>query len=87
MVFTVRNKSGLKKIRLLDENGKNIPVRKCVGCRNQKAKSEFIRIVRKANSREVLIDKTHKTDGRGIFSCAIEDEMYSELERMICESE
>ncbi len=47
---------------------KKKPVRKCVACRKQSEKSEFIRIVR-LKTGEVLIDFTGKQNGRGAYIC------------------
>lgn len=44
------------------------PIRKCVACRVQKEKTEFLRVVKnKAN--EILVDKNAKLDGRGAYIC------------------
>lgn len=47
---------------------KQIPQRTCVGCMNKKNKNELIRIV-KNKQNEILIDKTGRLDGRGIYIC------------------
>ena len=44
---------------------KTEPERKCVGCGEKKPKSELIRIVRLAESKDIEIDKTGKKAGRG----------------------
>ena len=45
---------------------KHTPLRSCIVCREQKAKSELVRIVRKPDG-EIVIDETGKLDGRGGF--------------------
>lgn len=47
---------------------KKIPLRKCVGCGEQKPKSELIRVVA-LPSGEIEIDKTGKKSGRGVYIC------------------
>lgn len=47
---------------------RKIPLRKCVGCNEQKNKQELIRIV-KNNEGEIFIDKTGKANGRGVYIC------------------
>ncbi|MDO4771979.1 MAG: YlxR family protein [Bacillota bacterium] len=47
---------------------KKKPVRKCVGCRQQSEKNEFIRLV-KLKTGEVLVDFTGKQNGRGAYIC------------------
>ncbi len=49
-------------------SAKKIPLRKCVGCREGKAKKELIRIVRTAEG-EILLDKSGKAQGRGAYIC------------------
>lgn len=47
---------------------KKIPLRKCVGCQEQKPKKEMIRIVR--NKEGVMsVDFTGKAHGRGAYIC------------------
>ena len=48
---------------------KTEPERKCVGCGEKKPKSELIRIVRLAESKDIEIDKTGKKAGRGANIC------------------
>ena len=47
---------------------KKIPIRKCVGCNENKLKKELIRIVRNKEG-EVSIDFTGKANGRGVYIC------------------
>lgn len=47
---------------------KKIPLRKCVGCHEQKTKKQLIRVV-KNNQDEVFIDVTGKANGRGAYIC------------------
>lgn len=48
---------------------KKIPVRKCVGCMENKPKKELIRIVKNKDG-EVFIDLTGKANGRGAYICS-----------------
>lgn len=56
-------------------NRGHIPIRKCVACNQKKAKSEFIRIVKTppvsldSGKREVIIDRSGKSEGRGAYIC------------------
>lgn len=47
---------------------KKVPLRKCLGCEENKSKKELIRIV-KTPENEVLIDLTGKVNGRGAYIC------------------
>lgn len=47
---------------------KKIPMRKCVGCNEQKSKKELIRIV-KTKEGEISVDFTGKINGRGAYLC------------------
>ncbi len=47
---------------------KKIPMRKCVGCNEVKEKRKLIRVVR-TPEKEVLIDRTGKKSGRGVYIC------------------
>lgn len=47
---------------------KKLPQRTCVGCMQKKNKNELIRIV-KNKENEILLDKTGKKEGRGIYIC------------------
>ncbi len=47
---------------------KKAPMRKCVGCGEQKSKKELIRIV-KNNEDEIFVDDTSKANGRGVYIC------------------
>lgn len=47
---------------------KKIPLRKCLGCEENKIKKELIRIV-KTPDNEILIDSTGKINGRGAYIC------------------
>ena len=47
---------------------KKIPLRKCLGCEENKIKKELIRIV-KTPDNEILIDFTGKINGRGAYIC------------------
>ncbi len=47
---------------------KKIPMRRCVGCGEMKAKKELIRVIK--TEEEVLLDATGKKNGRGAYICA-----------------
>ncbi len=47
---------------------KKLPLRKCLGCQEQKEKRELIRVV-KNKSDEISIDLTGKANGRGAYIC------------------
>ena len=49
--------------------GKNIPMRKCVGCMISKPKGELLRISGKKDG-TVSLDFTGKVQGRGVYLCA-----------------
>ena len=49
-------------------SSKKIPMRKCVGCQEMKAKKEMIRIVR-TEEQEFLLDATGRKNGRGAYIC------------------
>ena len=51
---------------------KKIPMRQCVGCRERKAKYEFIRVVHTPEG-EVLLDGSGKKNGRGAYICKNKD--------------
>ncbi len=48
---------------------KKIPLRKCVGCNEQKPKKDLIRIVRNKEG-EMSVDFTGKAHGRGAYICS-----------------
>ena len=47
---------------------KTIPLRQCLGCREQKPKNELIRVVRSPEG-EVSLDFRGKAPGRGAYLC------------------
>lgn len=47
---------------------KKIPLRKCIGCGESKAKKELVRIV-KNKENQVNVDLTGKQNGRGAYIC------------------
>ena len=48
---------------------KKIPMRKCTGCGEMKCKKELIRILKTADSNEILLDTTGRKNGRGAYLC------------------
>ena len=47
---------------------KKIPMRQCLGCREQKAKKDMIRVVRSPEG-EISLDFRGKASGRGAYLC------------------
>lgn len=47
---------------------KKIPMRQCVGCREMKAKTELVRVVRSPEG-EISLDFRGKAPGRGAYVC------------------
>ena len=47
---------------------KKIPIRQCLGCREQKAKNELLRVVRSPEG-SVSLDFRGKAPGRGAYIC------------------
>lgn len=45
-----------------------VPLRQCMGCREHKPKTEFLRVVRSPQG-EVTLDLTGKKPGRGVYVC------------------
>ena len=48
---------------------KKIPLRKCVGCQEQKTKKELLRVLRREDG-SVVLDLTGRVNGRGAYLCA-----------------
>lgn len=51
---------------------KKIPMRKCTGCGEMKAKKELVRILKTAEN-NIVIDLTGKQNGRGAYLCRSEE--------------
>lgn len=51
---------------------KKVPLRRCLGCYESKAKNELIRVV-KSKDGEITLDKTGKKQGRGAYICYNKD--------------
>lgn len=47
---------------------KKIPLRKCLGCGEQKSKKELVRVVKNSDG-EISLDLTGKKPGRGAYIC------------------
>ena len=47
---------------------RKIPLRRCAGCGERKPKGELVRVVRTPEG-EIMLDKTGKTNGRGVYLC------------------
>ena len=51
---------------------RKVPMRTCIGCREQKPKKELIRVVRNKEN-QIFIDLTGKANGRGAYLCRSKD--------------
>ena len=51
---------------------KKIPLRKCVGCQEEKSKKDLIRVI-KTPEEDVLLDTTGRKNGRGAYICPNRD--------------
>ena len=49
-------------------NGKQKPMRKCVGCNEMKEKASLLRVV-KTPEGAFILDKTNRANGRGAYVC------------------
>ena len=47
---------------------KKIPLRKCIGCQQQKEKRELVRILRQEDG-SLMLDPTGRMNGRGAYIC------------------
>ncbi len=47
---------------------KKVPLRRCVGCNEQKTKKELVRVIRTPEG-EILLDESGKANGRGVYLC------------------
>ena len=47
---------------------RKVPMRKCVGCNEQKSKKELIRVLKTPEDR-ILMDATGRQNGRGAYLC------------------
>ncbi len=44
-------------------------MRQCIGCREMKSKREMIRILKTAETGEIIVDAAGKKNGRGAYIC------------------
>lgn len=51
---------------------KKMPMRKCIGCQELKAKKDLVRVV-KPKEGDIFIDPTGKSNGRGAYICRSSD--------------
>ena len=56
---------------ITDANGKKVPERMCVVCRNHASKDGFLRVVKTKDGR-IELDTDKKCEGRGAYICANE---------------
>jgi len=49
--------------------GRKIPLRKCVGCNEQRPKKELLRVVKNKEG-DIFVDFTGKSNGRGAYICS-----------------
>lgn len=47
---------------------RKIPLRRCIGCNEQKPKKELVRVVRSPQG-EIALDRVGKMPGRGAYLC------------------
>ncbi len=59
---------------------RKIPLRKCVGCNEQKDKRELIRVVLNKEG-DISLDVTGKAHGRGAYICQDEECMEKAIKR------
>jgi len=59
---------------------RKLPLRKCLGCNEQKDKRELIRVVRTKEG-EINLDATGKSQGRGAYICPNEECMEKAIKR------
>lgn len=57
-----------RKRRRIRNEGKKIPMRMCVGCKELKPKKELVRIVVLPTG-VIELDRTGKKSGRGVYVC------------------
>ncbi len=60
---------------------KKVPLRRCVGCGERKAKRDMVRIVRTAEEGNLEIDARGKMAGRGCYVCPTESCITAGLSR------
>ena len=48
---------------------RKVPLRKCIGCQQQKSKKEMLRILRTEEG-SVIFDSTGRRNGRGAYICS-----------------
>lgn len=48
---------------------KKVPMRQCIGCREMKSKREMIRILKTAETGDIVVDAAGKKNGRGAYIC------------------
>ena len=52
---------------------KKIPLRQCVGCGEMKSKKEMLRILKTADTNDIVLDVSGKKNGRGAYICRNRD--------------
>ncbi len=52
---------------------KKIPLRQCVGCGEMKSKKDMLRILKTADTNEIVLDVSGKKNGRGAYICRNRD--------------
>ncbi len=48
---------------------KKVPLRRCIACHESKTKQELLRIVRRSEDGDIVLDTTGKVNGRGAYIC------------------
>lgn len=59
---------------------RKVPLRRCIACYESKAKHELLRIVRKSDGSDIVLDTTGKVNGRGAYICACR-ECFEKMEK------
>lgn len=59
---------------------KKIPLRRCIACHESKPKNQLLRIVRKADGSDIVVDGTGKVNGRGAYICP-DTECFMKMEK------
>lgn len=52
---------------------KKVPLRRCIACHESKTKQDLLRIVRKSDDSDIVLDTTGKVNGRGAYICNCRD--------------
>ncbi|MBI3944797.1 MAG: YlxR family protein [Armatimonadetes bacterium] len=53
---------------MTERAARKVPIRTCVGCEQERPRSEFLRVVRTPEG-QVVVDRSGRTPGRGAYLC------------------